>query len=155
MLRSFTAKQPAGTPNPFPDIARIVNRHDRRLILDAMSSFGALPIDMQTGRATVVIASSNKCLEGVPGVSFAVIERSAISAVAGNCPSLSLDLHARSLAFETSGQWRFTPPVQVVAALVEALRRLEAEGGPPARLRRYQSSMRVLLLRHGTPRLKE
>ena len=134
----------SGLLNPLTEIAAAVAKAGRRLILDAMSSFGALPIDLATTPIVAVLASSNKCLEGVPGLGFALIERSVLEVAKGVSPSLSLDLHDQWRGFEANGQWRFTPPVQVVAALVEALRLLEAEGGPPARLARYQANLDVL-----------
>lgn len=133
-----------GLLNPLGRVAEIAARHGKALLVDAMSSFGALPLDLRRTPATAVIASSNKCLEGVPGLGFALIERDALAACAGNSPSVSLDLHAQWQGFEANGQWRFTPPVQVVAALVAALRRLEEEGGPAARLRRYRSNFAAL-----------
>jgi 2-aminoethylphosphonate-pyruvate transaminase len=81
----------------------------------------------------------------VPGIGFALVEQAALAAAARNSPSVSLDLHDQWRGFEKDGKWRFTPPVQVVAALVEALRRLEAEGGPVARLARYGENCRTLL----------
>ncbi|WP_376087494.1 2-aminoethylphosphonate--pyruvate transaminase [Roseomonas sp. CCTCC AB2023176] len=134
-----------GILNPVEDVAAICAAAGRPLILDAMSSFGALPLDLSRTPVCAVLASSNKCLEGVPGIGFAVAERAALERVAGNSPSVSLDLHAQWQGFEGDGQWRFTPPVQVVAALVEALRRLEAEGGPEARQRRYAGNLATLL----------
>lgn len=134
----------SGILNPFEAVAAVVAAHGRALILDAMSSFGALPVDLSTTPAAAVLASSNKGLEGVPGLGFALVERQAIAAAKGNSPSISLDLHDQWRGFEGNGQWRFTPPVQVVAALVEALRLLEAEGGPAARLRRYQDNFNTL-----------
>lgn len=134
----------SGILNPFEAVATVVARHGRVLILDAMSSFGALPIDLSATPAAAVLASSNKGLEGVPGLGFALVERQAIAAAKGNSPSISLDLHDQWRGFEGNGQWRFTPPVQVVAALVEALRLLEAEGGSGARLRRYQDNFDTL-----------
>ncbi|HEY2662000.1 MAG TPA: 2-aminoethylphosphonate--pyruvate transaminase [Caulobacteraceae bacterium] len=133
-----------GLLNPLAPIAAAVSQTGRRLILDAMSSFGALPIDLATTPITAVLASSNKCLEGVPGLGFALVESSALAAARGVSPSLSLDLHDQWRGFEDNGQWRFTPPVQVVAALVEALRLLEQEGGPSARLDRYQTNLAIL-----------
>jgi 2-aminoethylphosphonate-pyruvate transaminase len=126
-----------GILNPLPEIAAVVARAGRTLIVDAMASFGALPIDCAAVPIGAVLASSNKCLEGVPGIGFALVERGLLADAKDRSPSLSLDLHAQWAGFETDGQWRFTPPVQVAAALVEALRLLEAEGGPPARLARY------------------
>jgi 2-aminoethylphosphonate-pyruvate transaminase len=134
----------AGLLNPLEEIAAIVARHRRALILDAMSSFGALPIDLRTTAVTCVLASSNKCLEGVPGIGFALVERKSIERAERAAPSLSFDLHDQWRGFEQNGQWRFTPPVQVVAALVEALHRLEAEGGPVARGARYAANFRTL-----------
>ncbi len=134
-----------GLLNPMEAVAQVVARHGRRLLLDAMASFGALPIDLAATPVTAVIASSNKCLEGAPGLGFALIATPALAAAEGVCASLSLDLHAQWRGFQTDGQWRFTPPVQVVAALVEALRALELEGGPPARLARYSDNLDVLV----------
>jgi 2-aminoethylphosphonate-pyruvate transaminase len=133
-----------GILNPLAAIAAVVAAAGRAFILDAMSSFGALPIDLAAVPVTAVLASSNKCLEGVPGIGFALVEAAALTAAAGNSPSLSFDLHGQWRGFEADGQWRFTPPVQVVAALVEALRLLEAEGGPVARLARYQDNFATL-----------
>ncbi|WP_234907831.1 2-aminoethylphosphonate--pyruvate transaminase [Rhizobium rhizogenes] len=134
-----------GVLNPIQKIAEIVNRHGRCLIVDAMSSFGALPVDLTTTKITAIIASSNKCLEGVPGVGFSLVEANTIAMSAGQSPSFYMDMHLQWREFERSGQWRFTPPVQVVAALVQALRELEAEGGPSARGSRYNENMQTLL----------
>jgi 2-aminoethylphosphonate-pyruvate transaminase len=134
-----------GLLNPLREVAAVVAAEGRHLLLDAMSSFGAIGIDLGAVPAAAVLASSNKCLEGVPGLGFALVERGVLAEAAGTSPSVSLDLHDQWRGFEKDGQWRFTPPVQVVAALVEALRALEAEGGPAARLARYQENFRVLL----------
>ena len=133
-----------GILNPLEDVARIVGHENRRLIVDAMSSFGALPIDLEQTQVTALLASSNKCLEGVPGIAFAIVARSALEA-ASSAASVSLDLKAQWQGFESNGQWRFTPPVQVVAAMVKALELLEAEGGPAARLARYRDNFDTLL----------
>jgi len=116
----------------------VVGRANRLLLLDAMASFGALPLDLAATPIAAVLASSNKGLEGPPGIGFALIERTLLEGAADRNPSVSFDLHAQWRGFEADGQWRFTPPVQIVAGLVQALRLLETEGGPPARLARYQ-----------------
>jgi 2-aminoethylphosphonate-pyruvate transaminase len=134
----------SGLVNPLADVAAIVARQRRALIVDAMSSFGALPLDLRATPITALLASSNKCLEGTPGIAFALIDKNAVEAAKGVAPSLCLDLYDQWRGFESNGQWRFTPPVQVVAALVAALRALEAEGGPAARLQRYQENFRTL-----------
>jgi 2-aminoethylphosphonate-pyruvate transaminase len=133
-----------GLLNPLEEVAGVVAAHGAGLIVDAMSSFGALPIDLRVLPVAAVLASSNKGLEGAPGLGFAIVARSALERCAGISPSLSLDLYDQWRALDETGQWRFTPPVQVVAALVEALRLLEAEGGPPGRLRRYQANFDTL-----------
>ncbi len=130
-----------GLLNPLEAVAEAVAAAGRLLILDAMASFGALPIDLRRTPVAAVLASSNKCLEGAPGVAFALVSSEVLAGAAGVSPSMALDLHAQAAGFTRDGQWRFTPPVQVVAALVEALRLLEAEGGPPARLRRYAENL--------------
>lgn len=133
-----------GIVNPLLPVAAIAARHGKALLVDAMSSFGALPLDVEGMSVTALMASSNKCLEGAPGLGFAVIETKALAAAEGNNPSLSLDLFEQWRGFERNGQWRFTPPVQVVAALVTALRLLDAEGGPEARRKRYQDNFDIL-----------
>ncbi len=134
-----------GLRNPLEAVAAVVATHGRRLLVDAMSSFGALPIDLRRTRACAVMASSNKCLEGVPGIAFVIAERAHLAACAGRSHSLGLDLHAQWSGFERDGQWRFTPPVQVAAALDAAIDQLDAEGGPPARLARYGRNHAVLI----------
>jgi 2-aminoethylphosphonate-pyruvate transaminase len=135
----------SGLLNPLAAVAAVVAQQGRAFLVDAMSSFGALPLDLRETPVTALLASSNKCLEGVPGVAFALIEKTAIARAKGVAPSLSLDLHDQWRGLESNGQWRFTPPVQVVAALIEALRVLEAEGGPVARLERYRKNLRALV----------
>jgi 2-aminoethylphosphonate-pyruvate transaminase len=133
-----------GILNPLEAVADIVAAEKRLLIVDAMSSFGALPIDLRRMPIAALLASSNKCLEGTPGIAFALVQPGLLSA-AGEAASVSLDLKAQWRGFESDGQWRFTPPVQVVAAAVKALALLEAEGGPAARLARYRTNMTTLL----------
>lgn len=135
----------SGILNPLADIARVVAGAGKGLIVDAMSTFGAIPIDLATLTADAVIASANKCLEGVPGVGFALLEKAALMRAEGNAASLSLDLHDQFTYMENSGQWRFTPPTHVLAALDRALDELEAEGGVAARGRRYANNCQVLL----------
>jgi 2-aminoethylphosphonate-pyruvate transaminase len=134
----------SGILNPLDEIAKVVAEEKRLLLLDAMSSFGALEIDLRRTPVAALLASSNKCLEGAPGIAFAIIDR-ALLANTGEAASVSLDLKAQWQNFEKNGQWRFTPPVQVVAAAVQALSLLDAEGGTAARLARYRENLTVLL----------
>ena len=127
----------SGLLNPLAAVAAAVAGAGRRLLLDAMSSFGAVPIDLRAVPCCAVMASANKCLEGVPGVAFVLAEVGHLAAMAGNSPGTSLDLHAQWRGFEASGQWRFTPPTHVLAALDAALDGLDAEGGVTVRGARY------------------
>jgi 2-aminoethylphosphonate-pyruvate transaminase len=135
----------SGILNPIEAIATIVARHRRGLIIDAMSAFGALPIDSRRLPFAAVVASSNKCLEGVPGLGFALIERETLGHAAGNCHSLSLDLHAQWKGFEANGQWRFTPPTHVLAAFDAALDQHAREGGVAGRGARYAANHKALV----------
>lgn len=134
-----------GILNPLPEIAQVVARHGKRLIIDAMSSFGALPIDAAQVPFEALIAASGKCLEGVPGMGFVFAEKHALAGAEGNCHSLAMDLHDQQAYMTKTGQWRFTPPTHVVAALHEALVQYNEEGGLPARHQRYADNCRTLL----------
>jgi 2-aminoethylphosphonate-pyruvate transaminase len=134
-----------GVINPLQAVSDVCVRHAKRLIVDAMSSFGALDIDARRVQFDAVIAASGKCLEGVPGMGFVLIRKSAMAACAGNSHSMAMDLHDQHAYMEKTGQWRFTPPTQVVAALAEAVRQFDEEGGQPARLARYTDNCRTLI----------
>ncbi|HZQ60386.1 MAG TPA: 2-aminoethylphosphonate--pyruvate transaminase [Casimicrobiaceae bacterium] len=134
-----------GILNPLPEIAEVVARHGRSLIVDAMSSFGALPIDARSTPFDALIAASGKCVEGPPGMGFVIVRRSVLEQCAGRCTSLAMDLHDQWTYMERTTQWRFTPPTHVVVAFNAALDQLIAEGGPPARLARYTRNCDTLL----------
>lgn len=134
-----------GILNPLPEIAEVVARQGRALVIDAMSSFGALPIDAQAHPFDALIAASGKCLEGVPGMGFVIARTTALDASAGNCHSLAMDLHDQWTYLRRTGQWRFTPPTHVVVALREALTQYREEGGLGARLQRYTDNRDALV----------
>ena len=121
----------SGVLNPIAEIAKVVAAVGRRLLIDSMSAFGALPLDAREIPFDAVAASSNKCIEGVPGVGFVICRRDALEAAKGNAHSLSLDLHDQCTAMEKTAQWRFTPPIQVIVAFEQALREHgRADRGP-------------------------
>ncbi len=134
-----------GIENPLADIAATAARHQRALIVDAMSSFGALPIDAQSMPFDALIAASGKCVEGPPGMGFVFVKRSVLERAQGRSTSLAMDLHDQWVYMEKTTQWRFTPPTHVVVALDAALAQFEAEGGQPARLARYRANCATLL----------
>ncbi|WP_374447896.1 2-aminoethylphosphonate--pyruvate transaminase [Stella sp.] len=135
----------SGVLNPVAAIAEEVARRGRRLLIDAMSAFGALPLDVSKVACDAVAASSNKCLEGVPGMGFVIARREAIAECEGNAHALSLDLHDQWRFMERAGQWRFTPPTHVIAAFDQALTEHAAEGGVEGRGGRYRENCRILV----------
>jgi 2-aminoethylphosphonate-pyruvate transaminase len=135
----------SGVLNPIERVAEVVAAAGRRLLIDSMSAFGALPLSAETIAFDAVAASSNKCIEGVPGVGFVLCRRAALEAAKGNAHSLSLDLHEQWTAMEKTAQWRYTPPIQVIAAFEQALREHEAEGGVAGRGARYRNNCRLLV----------
>ncbi len=134
-----------GVLNPLHEIALVVATHGRGLIVDAMSSFGALEIDARKTPFDAVIAASGKCLEGVPGMGFVIARRSVLEQCEGNCHSLALDLYDQWVYMGKTTQWRFTPPTHVVAALDEAITQYVEEGGLAARGGRYARNCKALI----------
>jgi len=129
----------SGILNPLPEIADATRAAGRRLLVDSMSAFGAVPLDVVDLDVEAMVSSANKCIEGVPGFGFVIARKAALTA-GGHSHSLALDVHAQWATMEKTGQWRYTPPTHAVAAFLEALRMHEAEGGAPARLARYEAN---------------
>ncbi len=135
----------SGILNPVREVAEIVARHGRGLLIDAMSAFGAIPLSARDVRFDAVVASSNKCLEGSPGLGFCLADKTALQATEGNSPSLCMDLYDQWVAMEANGQWRFTPPTHAILAFNQALDEFEAEGGVEGRGGRYRENCRILV----------
>lgn len=135
-----------GMLNPLDEVAELCQRRGIRLIVDAMSSFGGIPIDMGHLGIEFLISSANKCIQGVPGFGFVIARRAALAACAGRARSVSLDLHAQWQTMEQQGgKWRFTSPTHTVLAFAQALRELDEEGGIEARHQRYSENQRTLV----------
>lgn len=135
-----------GMLNPLEEVAELCQRRGIRLIVDAMSSFGGIPIDMGRLGIEFLISSANKCIQGVPGFGFVIARRAALTACAGRARSVSLDLHAQWQTMEQQGgKWRFTSPTHTVLAFAQALRELDEEGGIAARHQRYSENQRTLV----------
>ena len=135
----------AGVLNDLASIADVCAKRGKGLIVDAMSSFAALPIDVRTTPFDALIAASGKCLEGVPGMGFVIVRKAVLEARAGNAHSLAMDLHDQYVYMEKTTQWRYTPPTHVVAALRVAVDQFKEEGGQPARLARYTRNCETLV----------
>ncbi len=135
-----------GVLNPLKEIADVVKKHGKTLIVDAMSSFGGIPVDMAQLGIDFMISSANKCIQGVPGFGFVIARRSLLEQCKGVARSLSLDLYDQWSTMESGhGKWRFTSPTHVVRAFLQALKELREEGGIEARHARYCENHRVLV----------
>lgn len=136
----------SGILNPLQGISDVVmKKHGRRLLVDAMSSFGAVPFDVADVPCEALVSSANKCIEGVPGFGFVIAKKTALEASEGRSHSLSLDVYDQWTYMNRTGQWRFTPPTHTVAAFREALDQHEEEGGVPGRHARYSRNRDVLV----------
>lgn len=133
-----------GILNPLETVATIAKEYDKTLIIDAMSSFGGIPIDVQALGIDYLISSANKCIQGVPGFGFVIAKLDKLTACAGNARSLSLDLYDQWKEMDPTGKWRFTSPTHIVAAFSQAIDELLAEGGIEARLARYENNNQIL-----------
>ncbi|MCU0603437.1 MAG: 2-aminoethylphosphonate--pyruvate transaminase [Desulfobacterales bacterium] len=135
-----------GMLNPVEAIGRAVKSFGRVFIVDAMSSFGGIPLDAAAIGADYLISSANKCIQGVPGFSFVVARRQELEKTKGRARSLSLDLYDQWATMENHpGKWRFTSPTHVVRAFYQALHELAAEGGVAARNARYRQNRDALV----------
>ena len=135
----------SGILSPLQQVSQVVARHNGCLLIDSMSAFGALPVDSTEIEFDAVVASSNKCLEGAPGMGFCVARESAMEKTEGNSPSLVLDLYDQWRAMQKNRQWRFTPPTHVLLAFDQALSEYEEEGGVSGRGGRYRANCDVLV----------
>ena len=133
-----------GLFNPVAEIGAVCKKYGKVFIVDAMSSFGGVAMDMRSMQIDFLVSSSNKCIEGVPGFAFALCKRSELEKTKGQARSLSLDLYDQWAGLEASGQFRFTPPTLSLMAFRQAMKELEEEGGIPAREQRYKANKQTL-----------
>lgn len=133
-----------GLFNPITAIGAVCKKNNTIFVVDAMSSFGGVAMDMKEMNIDYLVSSSNKCIEGVPGFAFALCRKSELEKAKGQARSLSLDLYEQWKGLETNGQFRFTPPTLSIMAFRQALRELDKEGGVAAREKRYKANKRIL-----------
>jgi 2-aminoethylphosphonate-pyruvate transaminase len=135
-----------GMLNPIDEIGKIVKKYKKIYIVDAMSSFGGVPLDIASLDCDFIVSSANKCIQGVPGFGFVIAKKEELARCKGQARSLSLDLYDQWNTMENDkGKWRYTSPTHVVRAFHQALKELEEEGGIPARTARYRENHRVLV----------
>jgi Serine-pyruvate aminotransferase/archaeal aspartate aminotransferase len=135
----------SGILNPIKGISDATYAAGRKMLLDSMSAFGAIDLDVNDIRFEAMVSSANKCIEGVPGFGFVIARKDALEQARGNSHSLSLDVHAQWAHMNQTGQWRFTPPTHVVAAFLVALEAHRVEGGVKGRGARYANNRDVLI----------
>ena len=135
----------SGVINPVHDTAEAVKARGKVFMVDAMSSFGAIPLAMEETGMDVMVSSSNKCIEGVPGFSYVLVKRDMLVASEGKCHSLVLDLHEQWKGLEANAQFRFTPPTHALVAFHQAMKEHEQQGGVMARGARYARNAQVLI----------
>jgi len=135
-----------GMLNPIDEVSKVVTSHGKVFIVDAMSSFAGVEMDIAALNIDFLISSANKCIQGVPGFGFVIARTECMEQIKGIARSLSLDLYAQWKCMEdNNGKWRFTSPTHVVRAFYQALLELEAEGGIAQRAARYSNSQRTLV----------
>lgn len=135
-----------GILNPIQELCEIIKSHHKILIIDTISSFGGIPLDIADLKIDFMVGSANKCIQGVPGFGFVIANKAALSLCKGVSHSLSLDLYDQwNTMEEQTGKWRFTSPTHVVRAFKQAMDELEIEGGIQARNLRYRKNHQILM----------
>lgn len=135
----------SGILNPLQEVADVVIAKGRKMLVDSMSAFGAVPLSVKDIPFEAMVSSANKCIEGVPGFGFVVAKKTALEAAKGNSHSLALDIHDQWQHMNKTGQWRFTPPTHTVVAFLEALYQHEEEGNVEGRHARYLNNRQTLV----------
>lgn len=135
-----------GVINPLEELVKLAKAYGKKVLVDAMSSFAAYDIDMPGLDIDALASSSNKCLEGLPGLSFVIAKKTLIEESRGNSPSHSLDLYDQYQGlYAGGGKFRFTSPTNVLLALRQAIDEYHKEGGLRARRKRYRKNHQVLV----------
>ncbi len=145
MVEMVSCETTTGIFNPVEEVGAVCQEFDKGYFVDAMSSFGAVPIDIAKANIDYLVSSANKCIEGVPGFSFVIAKKDTLLKTEGWARSLSFDLLAQWKSLEANGQFRFTPPTHCILAFRQALRELEQEGGVDGRSARYQNNYNTLV----------
>ncbi|MCP4181361.1 MAG: 2-aminoethylphosphonate--pyruvate transaminase [bacterium] len=135
----------SGIINPIKEVGLLASKYNKGYFVDAMSSFGAVPINITKCNIDYIVSSANKCIEGVPGFSFVIAKRDSMLATEGYARSVCFDLLEQWKGLEKTGQFRFTPPTHSLLAFKQALFEFEEEGGVQARAERYLSNYQILL----------
>ena len=133
-----------GILNDIKSVGSLSKKYSKIFMVDAMSSFGGVEININDCNIDFLISSSNKCIQGVPGFSFIIANKEKLIDSKGKARSLSLDLYDQWMGMDKDGKWRFTSPTHVVLAFSKALDELIKEGGVKARYERYSNNNKLL-----------
>ena len=132
-----------GMLNPVQEICDLSRRYNVEVIVDCMSSYAGIPIDIKKWDTGFLISSSNKCIQGMPGLVFVIFKKSLLPAIQNQKRSFYFDLYSQYTGFQKTGQMQYTPPVQVAYALRQAIDEYFAEG-EMNRWKRYRESWETL-----------
>ena len=132
-----------GNMNEVASIGKILKDRNITFIVDSMSAFGAVDIDVYEDGIDFLVSSANKCIEGVPGFAYAICNKSKLIQ-STHSTSVSLDLLEQWNNFEKTGQFRFTPPTHTIVAFNKAIADYEKEGGLNARVEKYKKRYSLL-----------
>ena len=144
-LAAVHCETTTGILNPVAAVGAVAAEAGVEFIVDAMSSFGGVPLDVAGARIDYLVSSANKCIQGVPGFGFVLARRERLPGIEGRARSVSLDLLAQWQGLESDGQFRFTPPTHALLAFRRALEELDAEGGVAGRNARYRANHAALM----------
>jgi 2-aminoethylphosphonate--pyruvate transaminase/phosphonoacetaldehyde hydrolase len=135
-----------GVINPLEELVKTARKHGKKVLVDAMSSFAAYEIDMPGLDIDALASSANKCLEGLPGLSFVIAKKTLLEQSENRSLSHSLDLYDQYKGLsEGNGKFRFTSPTNILLALRQAIDEYKKEGGLKARRERYRKNHSVLV----------
>jgi 2-aminoethylphosphonate-pyruvate transaminase len=134
-----------GLLNDIEATGRICKKYNIMMIVDGVSSYGAIPVNMKEMNITYLAGCSNKNLQAMPGVSFVIARIDSLEKIKSISPrNLYLNLYLQYDYFKRTGQMRFTPPVQTIYSLKQAIKELKKEG-IENRYERYSDSWRTLI----------
>jgi 2-aminoethylphosphonate aminotransferase len=133
-----------GMLNPIKEIGDIVKKNNCIFIVDTVSSFAGIPINIKDCKIDFMFSTSNKCIQGMAGLSFVICRKDELEKTKKYIPrSFYLNLFQQYDYFEKKGEMRFTPPVQVIYALKQAIKEYFEEGGK-SRYKRYAENWQAL-----------
>ncbi|NOQ22966.1 MAG: 2-aminoethylphosphonate--pyruvate transaminase [Candidatus Aegiribacteria sp.] len=133
-----------GMLNPVEDFLALARRYGIELIVDTISSYAGIPIDLRINDYDYIVSTANKNIQGMAGVSFVICKNSLLNGRAPAGRSYYLNLYQQYAFLKNSGQMQFTPPVQVIYALYQAVKEYFLEGAEN-RFKRYRENWQILI----------